>query len=57
MEQMYEKMALTARTYHKILRVARTIADLKGDKELRTKHLSEAICYRNIDKKFWGGEL
>ncbi|MBQ6811941.1 MAG: YifB family Mg chelatase-like AAA ATPase [Agathobacter sp.] len=57
MEQMYEKMALTARTYHKILRVARTIADLKGDKELRTKHLSEAICYRNVDKKFWGGEV
>lgn len=57
MEQMYEKMSLTARTYHKILRVARTIADLKGEKDIQIKHLSEAVCYRNIDKKIWGGEM
>lgn len=57
MEQMYEKMALTARTYHKILRVARTIADLEGEKNVKISHLSEAICYRNVDKKYWGGEM
>lgn len=57
MEQMYEKMSLTARTYHKILRVARTIADLKGEKDIQIKHLSEAVCYRNVDRKFWGGEM
>lgn len=55
METVYIKMSLTARTYHKILRVARTIADLDGVKEIKQKHLSEAICYRNIDEKFWGG--
>lgn len=55
MEQMYEKMALTARTYHKILRVARTIADLEQEKNIKVKHLTEAICYRNVDRKFWGG--
>lgn len=55
MERMYEKMALTARTYHKILRVARTIADLDNSKEIRICHLTEAICYRNIDTRFWGG--
>ena len=55
MEQVYNKMELTARVYHKILRVARTLADLEQRKEIKIKHLTEAICYRNVDKKFWGG--
>lgn len=55
METMYEKMSLTARTYHKILRVARTIADLEEEKFISLSHLNEAICYRNVDEKFWGG--
>lgn len=56
MEETYEKMALTARTFHKILRVARTIADLDEKKEIRIEHLREAVLYRNIDSKFWGGQ-
>ncbi len=56
MEAIYEKMALTARTYHKILRVARTIADLEEEKQISLSHLMEAVCYRNIDSKFWGGQ-
>jgi magnesium chelatase family protein len=55
MEQMYEKMALTARTYHKILRVARTIADLGEAERIRLSDLQEAVCYRNLDARFWGG--
>ena len=55
MEHIYEKMSLTARTYHKILRVARTIADLDGSEQVLHKHLNEAVCYRTIDQKFWGG--
>lgn len=55
MESIYEKMNLTARTYHKILRVARTIADLEQEKNIGLSHLNEAICYRNVDEKFWGG--
>ena len=55
MENIYEKMGLTARTYHKILRVARTIADLEGEEQIMLKHLNEAVCYRSIDDKFWGG--
>ena len=55
MEVMYDKMNLTARTYHKILRVARTIADLEEEKKISLSHLNEAICYRNVDEKFWGG--
>lgn len=55
MENIYTKMSLTARTYHKILRVARTIADLEESQRIQIRHLNEAICYRNVDEKFWGG--
>lgn len=55
MEQVYQKMEFTARIYHKILRTARTIADLEQEKMIKVRHLNEAICYRNVDKKFWGG--
>ncbi len=54
MEQAFVSLGLTARTYHKILKVARTIADLSGEKQVRTEHLTEAISYRTIDKKYWG---
>ena len=53
MERMYNKLDLTARTYHKILRVARTLADMEESEQIKMRHLNEAICYRNIDKKFW----
>lgn len=54
MENIYDKMALTGRTYHKILRVARTIADMEQSKNIQLKHLNEAICYRSIEGKYWG---
>lgn len=57
MEHIYEKQALTARTYHKILRVARTIADLDHCEQIGLRHLNEAVCYRSVDDKFWGGLL
>lgn len=55
MEEIYHRLSLTARTYHKILRVARTIADADHVDEIRLADLNEAICYRSIDDKFWGG--
>ena len=55
MEQMYNKLNLTARTCHKILRVARTLADMDECEQIKMRHLNEAICYRNIDRKFWEG--
>lgn len=55
MESIYRKMALTARTYHKILRVARTIADCEQSPQIHVGHLSEAVCYRSMDERFWGG--
>ncbi len=54
MRHAFAKLGLTARTYHKILKVARTIADLEGSGCIRTEHLQEAIGYRSLDKKYWG---
>lgn len=53
MKQAFERLDLTARTYHKILCVARTIADLENEEEIRLQHLKEAIGYRTLDKKYW----
>lgn len=51
MRTAYEKYNLSARTYHKVLKVARTIADLDKKKEIRIEHLQEALAYRVIDKQ------
>ena len=48
MKNAYERMGLTARSYDRILRVARTIADLDGEAELLPKHIAEAIQYRTF---------
>jgi magnesium chelatase family protein len=53
MERLFQQMALSARTYHKTIKVARTIADLEGSEDITEVHLSEAVYYRSIDGKFW----
>ncbi|BCJ95257.1 ATP-dependent protease [Anaerocolumna cellulosilytica] len=53
LEAAFEKMDLSTRAYHRIIKVARTIADLEGADTIAVKHLSEALCYRGIDKKYW----
>jgi magnesium chelatase family protein len=53
LEVAFNKMNLSARAYHRILKVARTIADLDNSDNILKKHLSEAICYRSLDKKYW----
>ena len=57
MESMYEKYSLTARTYHKVLRVARTLADMDLCSDIRLEHLQEALCYRGLDKRYWEEEI
>lgn len=52
LEDVYEQLHLSSRSYHKILKVARTIADLEGNKKLEKKHLTEAIMYRGIEDKY-----
>lgn len=54
LQQAFETMKLTARSYHKILKVARTIADMDESENIHAKHLREAIGYRTLDKKYWG---
>lgn len=47
MEKAFEKFSLTARGYYKILKVARTIADIDGSKEIKSAHIGEAVAYRS----------
>ena len=53
LNQAMQKYQFTARTYHRILKVARTIADLAESKEIAIHHLSEAMAYRSLDKNFY----
>lgn len=54
MEEIFTIMNLSARAYHKVIKVARTIADLEGKEDIQAEHISEAVCYRKNDRKYWG---
>ena len=54
MEQVMNRLGLSARAYDRILKVGRTIADLEGSADLRPHHLQEAITYRSLDRDNWG---
>lgn len=54
MEKIFEEMGLSARMYDKILKVARTAADLENSSKIERKHLSEAVSYVRFKEKYWG---
>lgn len=53
MEQAYQTLGLSARGYHRVLRTARTIADIENTSVINTAHLGEALCCRSMDKRIW----
>ncbi|MBO6310943.1 MAG: YifB family Mg chelatase-like AAA ATPase [Oribacterium sp.] len=54
LDQVYEKLHLSLRSYHRILKVARTIADLDDADDILLKHIQEALCYRSVEERYWG---
>ena len=53
LRESFENLGMTARAYDRVVKVARTIADLAGEEKIAKRHVAEALAYRALDQKYW----
>ena len=53
MDKVYENLHMSLRSYHRVLKVARTIADIDGLCNVGLEQLKEALCYRGVEDRYW----